>query len=1230
MGLFSQDQLDQINAVAAKSKEVLKPVQVSKSVTSTQHEIDESTRSVLEYFGDSPAILITTIDELHDYITKVIESGYCSIDTETTGKDLVHDTIVGCSLYYPGGVECYIPNKHIVPIFETPYKNQLTYEEVGRELKRLVITNVKTIWYNADFDIAMTYKDYGVDFIPVFYYDCMIAWRCLKENETAHGLKAVYAKYVQGGKGDPKRFTDFFSVKLFPYSKPDVAKLYAANDAKITFELFMWQLPYITKSHIKCQKNHLERIADLVWNIEFPMVKICATMHRTGVYLDLDTSRVLQPRYHARRDKEFGILSRMISEVMSQTNAMVLRKAPFRSAETFNPNSPPQVSYLLRDIMGLELESTEKEYLAKLKIPLVDQLLKVRSIDTILGSFVDKLPGATGPTGRVHSSFNSIGADCITGDSLLLTDKGYLPIRELFTGEEPNGDYSEEYVRVVNKDLKYEATSHKVVYYNTPTIKLKLRGGFSIEGTPNHPIICRDTTGNIGFKKLEEIVMTDQVCIPVGFNRFPAEYAVFDDSPVNEATAVVMAEHFTALGCQEDLQRIMNSPRSVVIAFIKGLFLKYADYDANSQELRYQAPIGWDSLTMFLQQALANLGILSVRYCIIGGVQFVYISGSELEKFVKLCGITDEDIPRLPEIYNPSIFNVVDNTYYAPVCSIEESTNDVYDLTVPGTHSFIANGMVNHNTGRMSSSEPNVQNIPSHALDVRHQFRATPAMEKIDLCEEIDGIYQITLGSYDSVTLMFDNEQRDVIDLKVDDRIKLYNEDGSYLCVTEIVHTLPTTTLKCSLLGRPISECKLLHITPAYVMMSSDYSQQEPKILAYMSQDANMIEAFKNNRDIYATIAALAFNCPYEECLEFNPITGANQPEGKDRRSKAKKIVLGINYGMSTKSIGEDLFGKNKNMTEKDRTREADKIYDAVLGAFPSIKAFMDASENNARQYGFVETILGRRRHIPAMQLKPYEFKAGPGYVNPDIDPLDPKTLHKKNELSPKVVAQLEKEFSKYKYKGQIYERIKQLSAQHIIVVNNSTKIAKGKRKCCNSCIQGSAAETTKIALIKVFNNPEWKALGARVLLPVHDELIAEAPLRNAKRAGELLSALMSEAGSFLPFTINCDVTTTLRWYGLAYPCEYTKPESIEHPDQLSESEIAWVQYQLFELEYPLPIHKKEGVKLEGDKALGVDGEWSEEMDRFIADYMTRYNIGPDQFLDHIENKVIYDLQKIK
>ena len=297
MGLFSQDQLDQINAVAQKSKEVLKPVQVSKSVSATQQEINKSTRAVLEYFGDSPAILITTVEQLHDYVTKAIESGYCGIDTETTGLDRIHDTIVGCSLYYPGGVECYIPNNHIVPIIETPYKDQLTYEEVSQELRRFVITDTKMIFANADFDLAMIYKDYKVDMIPICYYDVILAWRCLKENEKKNGLKELYNKYPMGGKGDPKKFSDFFSPKLFPYSKPDVAKLYAANDAKITYELFLWQLPYVTKSHPKCQKHKLEKIADLVWNIEFPMIRVCALMHRLGVYLDKDTSNVLKPRY---------------------------------------------------------------------------------------------------------------------------------------------------------------------------------------------------------------------------------------------------------------------------------------------------------------------------------------------------------------------------------------------------------------------------------------------------------------------------------------------------------------------------------------------------------------------------------------------------------------------------------------------------------------------------------------------------------------------------------------------------------------------------------------------------------------------------------------------------------------------------------------------------------------------------------------------------------------------
>lgn len=80
---------------------------------------------------------------------------------------------------------------------------------------------------------------------------------------------------------------------------------------------------------------------------------------------------------------------------------------------------------------------------------------------------------------------------------------------------------------------------------------------------------------------------------------------------------------------------------------------------------------------------------------------------------------------------------------------------------------------------------------------------------------------------------------------------------------------------------------------PNYVMFSSDFSQQEPRLTAYVASDPNMIKAFQEDKDIYAFIASLAFHKTYEECLEFHPETGEYQPDGKKRRTEAKSVVLG-------------------------------------------------------------------------------------------------------------------------------------------------------------------------------------------------------------------------------------------------------------------------------------------------------------------------------------------------
>ena len=75
-------------------------------------------------------------------------------------------------------------------------------------------------------------------------------------------------------------------------------------------------------------------------------------------------------------------------------------------------------------------------------------------------------------------------------------------------------------------------------------------------------------------------------------------------------------------------------------------------------------------------------------------------------------------------------------------------------------------------------------------------------------------------------------------------------------------------------------------------MVGADYSQQEPRTLAYVSGDTDLIQAYKDNRDIYAFIATSVYNVPYEDCLEFYP-DGKVNPEGKKRRTACKSVLLG-------------------------------------------------------------------------------------------------------------------------------------------------------------------------------------------------------------------------------------------------------------------------------------------------------------------------------------------------
>lgn len=424
----------------------------------------------------------------------------------------------------------------------------------------------------------------------------------------------------------------------------------------------------------------------------------------------------------------------------------------------------------------------------------------------------------------------------------------------------------------------------------------------------------------------------------------------------------------------------------------------------------------------------------------------------------------------------------------------------------------------------------------------------------------------------------------------------------------------------------------MFRATPGYVMLSSDYSAQEPRLTAFVSGDEKMTEAFKNDRDVYASIASEAFRQPYEKCLEFHPVTGEYQPDGKARRSEAKTILLGILYGRSVPSIADQLYGNRDDMSDDDKIKNATNVYNSVLTAFPKLRNAMNNAQSMARKLGYTTTILGRRRHIPDMQLKEFEFRALSNYVNPDVDPLDIKTLKDKSEIPQRIVDDLTREFKGYKYFGQIANRQRELYDEGIKVYNNRKKINDASRKCLNGIIQGSAADMTKMAILMLENNKDWKSLGGRLLVPVHDELIAEVPMEYWKEGGELLSSIMVEAANFLPFKSKCDVTTTLRWYGVDYPCKYDKPNpltSFEDLQSLSESEMRWIQWHLYDLEYDLPVYKNEdGSKPIGDDALGINGIYFEDLDKYLSEYCYKYKISLEEFIEHIDYFVINGVLK--
>lgn len=322
----------------------------------------------------------------------------------------------------------------------------------------------------------------------------------------------------------------------------------------------------------------------------------------------------------------------------------------------------------------------------------------------------------------------------------------------------------------------------------------------------------------------------------------------------------------------------------------------------------------------------------------------------------------------------------------------------------------------------------------------------------------------------------------------------------------------------------------LFAASPGHVLVGSDFSQQEPRLLANYAQDENMIGAYKAGKDLYATIATQIHHNDYWDNMEFTDETKTvPNPEGKKRRSAVKSLMLGIMYGMGPASLADSIHGT---------VQDAQKIIDDFYNGFPKVKKWIDETYSFARENGYVEDLWGRRRRLPDIQLPKYELRFkddGRHTSTVNFNPiLGCMGLFQKG--SDPLLEVYRKKLDAARGKKDV-DRITELAAREgVLIKNNGYFISQAERQCVNSRVQGGAATMSKKAMIRVYNDPILKELGFKLMIAVHDELIGECPAENAEQVADRLCDVMKHSAlpeCTVPF--KCDPTIEPVWYYTDY-----------------------------------------------------------------------------------------------
>jgi len=243
---------------------------------------------------------------------------------------------------------------------------------------------------------------------------------------------------------------------------------------------------------------------------------------------------------------------------------------------------------------------------------------------------------------------------------------------------------------------------------------------------------------------------------------------------------------------------------------------------------------------------------------------------------------------------------------------------------------------------------------------------------------------------------------------------------------------------------------KSVKVRTKNTFVGADFSAQEPRLTAFLSQDPKMVKAFQEGRDLYSTLGTGVWNNDYWDNMEYYE-DGSPNVEGKARRKKCKTLLLGLSYGM-----GDALTAQKMGVS----TKEAKEIIEKFFASYPKMKEFINNNELNAQKQGYVEDAWGRKRRLPDATLPDYEFetvKYNTGF-NPLLDTSGDVYIDRSKEF--KAVENQLSSVRSAKERAAVKD---QALKNNIKVRDNGAFISRAARQSTNARIQGCLSPDTKI-----------------------------------------------------------------------------------------------------------------------------------------------------------------------